>query len=305
MLEKSPSKRRSFLTGCALVLLGAFGFSTKSILVKLAYEMTTEVDAITLMALRMIFSLPFFLLASLWHNKKSLAPALTKSQWIQLLMLGLMGYYLASYMDFMGLKFITAGLERVILFIYPTFVVLFSAVIFRQKITATIAAALGLSYMGVLLVFAEHLSLYSTGLIMGSALVMGSAVVFAIFIMGSGVMVHTIGSARFTAYSMTVASCATLLHFAIQHGVTINPLPHRVYALALIMAVFSTVLPAFSLNAGILRVGAGNAAIISSVGPILTLILANIFLKEAITLMQLAGTFLVLTGVYLVGSAKP
>lgn len=304
MLEKAPSKRHHFLTGFCLVLLGAFGFSTKSIIVKLAYEFSIEVDAITLMSLRMLFSLPFFLLASLWHNKKFLAPALTKSQWLQLLVLGLMGYYLASYMDFMGLKFITAGLERVILFIYPTFVVLFSAVIFRQKITAIVAVTLGLSYMGVLLVFIEHLTLVSRGLVMGSALVLGSAIVFAFFIMGSGVMVKTIGSVRFTAYSMTVASFATLLHFAIQHGLTLPSLPDRVYVLALIMAFFSTVLPAFSLNAGILRVGAGNAAIISSAGPILTLILAHWFLKEAITLVQLAGTFLVLIGVYLIGTVK-
>jgi drug/metabolite transporter (DMT)-like permease len=157
----------------------------------------------------------------------------------------------------------------------------------------------------VFLVFFEHLSISQSGLITGSVYIVSSAVVFAIFILGSGIMVHSIGSNRFTAYSMTVASFATVSHYLVQHGFVIKPFSEKVYSLTVIMAVFSTVLPAFLLNAGILRVGAGNAAIISSVGPILTLILAHLFLNEAVTFMQITGTCLVLTGVYVIGRVKP
>ena len=300
MLSKTHFEQRNLVIGCGLVLLGALGFSAKSIIIKLAYAASTQVDAITLMALRMLFALPFFLLVAVWHNKKSPAQALDKKQWLMIAVLGFIGYYLASYLDFIGLQYISAGLERVILFLYPTFVVLFSAVVHKKPITARVCVALGLSYAGMILVFVEHLSVASSGVLFGSGLVLASAVIFACFTMGSGVMVLKIGSARFTAYTMTVASIATLVHFAFRHGVALTGFPADVYLLALIMAVFSTVLPAFLMNAGIRRIGAGSASIISTTGPIATLVLAYMILDEAITMLQLAGTFFVLAGVYVV-----
>ncbi len=306
MLSKTHFEQRNLVIGCGLVLLGALGFSAKSIIIKLAYAASTQVDAITLMALRMLFALPFFLLVAVWHNKKSPAQALDKKQWLMIAVLGFIGYYLASYLDFIGLQYISAGLERVILFLYPTFVVLFSAVVHKKPITARVCVALGLSYAGMILVFVEHLSVASSGVLFGSGLVLASAVIFACFTMGSGVMVLKIGSARFTAYTMTVASIATIVHFAFRHGValTLTSFPSDVYLLALIMAVFSTVLPAFLMNAGIRRIGAGSASIISTTGPIATLVLAYIILDEAITMFQLAGTFFVLAGVYVVSRIK-
>jgi len=286
------------------VLLGALGFSAKAIIIKLAYAANGEVDAITLMALRMLFALPFFLLVAAWRNKKSPALPLDKKQWGVVTILGLMGYYIASYLDFIGLQYISAGLERVIIFLYPTFVVLFSAAVYRRRITARVGLALGLSYTGTMLVFIEHLSTASSCLVLGSGLVLGSAVIFSWFVMGSGVMTQRIGSARFTAYTMTVASVATLVHFALRHGAALTGLPINVYSLALIMAVFSTVLPAFFMNAGIRRIGAGSASIISTTGPIATLVLAYMLLGEAITPIQLAGTFFVLAGVYVVSRVK-
>jgi drug/metabolite transporter (DMT)-like permease len=300
--------QRNLVIGYGLVLLGALGFSAKAILIKLAYAVNAEVDAITLMALRMLFALPFFLLVAVLHNN---ALPLDKKQWGAVIILGLMGYYLASYLDFIGLQYISAGLERVIIFLYPTFVVLFSALVYRRRITVRVGIALGLSYIGTLLVFIEHLSVTSSGLLLGSGLVLGSAIIFSWFVMGSGVMTQRIGSARFTAYTMTVASVATLVHFAFQHGeglIRLFSLPYsewqRVYYLALIMAVFSTVLPAFFMNAGIRRIGAGSASIISTTGPIATLVLAYMLLGEAITLIQLVGTFFVLAGVYVVSRVK-
>jgi len=297
---KARSEQRHLAIGYGLVLLGALGFSAKAILIKLAYAANGEVDAITLMALRMLFALPFFLLVAIWHNKKTPALPLDKKQWGIVIVLGLMGYYIASYLDFLGLQYISAGLERVIIFLYPTFVVLFSAVFFKRRITVRVGIALGLSYIGTMLVFVEHLSMASSGLLLGSGLVLSSAIVFSWFVMGSGVMTQRIGSARFTAYTMTVASVATLVHFAFQHGTALTGLPVDVYSLAFIMAVFSTVLPAFFMNAGIRRIGAGSASIISTTGPIATLVLAYLLLGEAITLLQLAGTFFVLAGVYAV-----
>ena len=154
------------------------------------------------------------------------------------------------------------------------------------------------------LVFIDQMSAASSQLWLGSALVLASAVIFACFVMGSGIMVRRIGSARFTAYTMTVAGIATLVHFGWQHGIDLLSFPADVYNLALVMAVFSTVLPAFFMNAGIRRIGAGSAAIISTTGPIATLILAFVILDEAILPIQMLGTVLVLAGVYVVSRTK-
>lgn len=299
-------EQRQRLIGCALVLLGAAGFSTKAILIKLAYAADGQLDAITLLALRMLFALPMFLIAAVWHQKKSAEPALNKKQWGIVIILGLMGYYIASYLDFLGLQTISAGLERLIIFSYPTFVVLFSALYYRRALTASVIIALGLSYIGILLVFIESLSLTSTNIVLGSAYVLSSALIFSIFVMGSGVMVHRIGSVRFTAYTMTVASIATLTHFAFHHDLvrTVSTIPLDVYGLSLIMAIFATVLPSFLMNNGIKKVGASSAAILSSVGPIITLALANSLLQETITNTQLLGTFFVLAGGLVVGRMK-
>jgi drug/metabolite transporter (DMT)-like permease len=304
MKLNTRAEQRHLLIGFALVLLGALGFAAKAILIKLAYTASIQVDAITLMALRMVFSLPFFLVVALWNSQKSTALPLDKKQWAVITVLGLMGYYAASYLDFLGLQSISAGLERVILFLYPTFVVLFSALIYKRTITRRMGAALALSYAGMMLVFIEQVSMESAHVWLGSGLVLGSAVIFSGFVIGSGVMTQRIGATRFTAYTMTVASLATLIHFACRHGVALDSLPLEVYRLAFIMAVFSTVLPAFFMNAGIRRIGAGAASIVSTTGPIATLGLAYLFLGEAITWMQLAGTCLVLAGVYVLGRAK-
>ncbi len=254
------------------------------------------------MVLRMAISLPFFLVVAFWTANDSRAEALrlNRHDWLMIFGLGLLGYYFASLLDFLGLQYISAGLERLIIFLYPTFVVLFTAVINRHQ-----AIALALSYAGMVLVFIDNkAAMTASGLCLGSALVLASAIAFAFFLMGSGMMVKRIGSTRFTAYSMTVACVATGLHFVLQHGVKMLDLPIPVYSLALIMAIFSTVLPAFLMNAGIKRIGAGSAAVLSSIGPIGTLALAFLLLGEALTLAQLAGTVLVLIGVYVVSRAK-
>lgn len=304
-----PQNNRQAIFGYLFVLLGAFGFSTKAVLVKLAYSYSHQLDAITLMVLRMAISLPFFLAVALWSANDSAksndAQRLNKQDWLMIFGLGLLGYYIASFLDFAGLQYISAGLERLIIFLYPTFVVLFTAAGQRKAINRHQALALVLSYAGMVLVFVDNAAaMASSGLLLGSTLVLASAIAFAFFLMGSGMMVKRIGSTRFTAYSMIVACLATGLHFAVQHGVELLNLPDKVYWVALIMAVFSTVLPAFFMNAGIRRIGAGSASIISSTGPIGTLVLAFLLLGETLTLAQLGGTALVLIGVYVVSRAK-
>jgi len=304
-----PPNNRQAIIGCLFVLLGAFGFSAKAVLIKLAYDYSHQLDVITLMVLRMAISLPFFLVVALWpvnnSTKAENAQRLNRQDWLMIFGLGILGYYVASYLDFAGLQYISAGLERLILFLYPTFVVLFTAALQRRAINRHQALALALSYAGMILVFVDNrTAMASSGLLLGSALVLASAIAFAFFLMGSGMMVKRIGSTRFTAYSMTVACLATGLHFVIQHGVKLLNLPANVYWLALIMAIFSTVLPAFLMNAGISRIGAGSASIISSIGPIGTLALAFLLLNETLTAAQLAGTALVLIGVYVVSRAK-
>ncbi len=303
-----PQNNRQAMFGYLFVLLGAFGFSAKAVLVKLAYSYSHQLDAITLMVLRMAISLPFFLAVALWSANDSATEdtqRLNRQDWLMIFGLGLLGYYIASFLDFAGLQYISAGLERLIIFLYPTFVVLFTAALQRKAINRYQALALALSYAGMILVFVDNgTAMASSGLLLGSALVLASAIAFAFFLMGSGMMVKRIGSTRFTAYSMTVACLATGLHFVIQHGVKLLDLPANVYWLALVMAIFSTVLPAFFMNAGIRRIGAGSASIISSTGPIGTLALAFLLLGETLTLAQLAGTALVLIGVYVISRAK-
>jgi drug/metabolite transporter (DMT)-like permease len=305
----AQQQNQKIITGCLFVLLAAFGFSAKSILVKLAYSSSLHLDAITLMLLRMAISLPFFLIVVVWSNRPSIqisdSQRMRTQDWLMVMVLGFLGYYLSSLLDFEGLAYISAGLERLILYLYPTFVVLLTAGYYRKAINRHQAFALIFSYAGIVLVYADHqMESNSQDLVIGSALVACSAMTFAIFMVGSGVLIKRIGSLRFTAYSMTVACLVTGLHFIIMHGHYALDLPTNVYGLASIMAIFSTVLPAFLMNAGIQRIGAGSASIISSAGPIGTLILAFFLLGEALTLTQLLGTLLVLVGGYVVTRIK-
>lgn len=302
-------QKRQIVTGCLFVLIAAFGFSAKSILVKLAYIDSPNLDAITLMLLRMGISLPFFLIAALWSNRPSRPLSenhrMRFHEGLMVIVLGILGYYLSSFLDFEGLTYISAGLERLILYLYPTLVVFLTAAYYRKAINRHQAFALLLSYAGIVLVYADHpLQTNSMSLALGSTLVACSAITFAVFMVGSGVLIKRLGSLRFTAYSMTVACVVTGLHFMVKHNTETLNLPISIYRIAAIMAIFSTVMPSFLMNAGIQRIGAGSASIISSIGPIGTLILAFFLLGEAMTWTQLAGTFLVLVGVYVVSRTK-
>lgn len=288
----------SYTTGLVLALLAAFGFSLKAIFVKLSYPY--GVDPVTLLALRMIFSLPAFLWAGVMASRASVEP-LTRGDWARLVALGLTGYYGASILDFLGLQYVSAGLERLILFTYPTLTLLLG-VIFqgramgRREVLATV-----LSYAGIGFAFAHDLQLGSSRDVwLGGALVLASSLSYALYLAGSGAMIQRLGAMRFTALAMLVSTAAALLHFFLTQPPSALAQPSPVYFYAAMMALVSTVLPVFAQSAAIRAISAGRAALVGMVGPLLTIGFGWGLLGEAISLPQAAGAALVLAGVALI-----
>jgi len=245
----------------------------------------------------MCFSLPFFILLVIWSHRSATNTALTLRDARLLIVLGLLGYYLASLLDFWGLQFISASLERLILFLYPTLVVILSAVFLGQKIGKATACALLLSYAGIFVVFAENLSAPQAQWILGCALVFASILAYAIYIMASGQVIKRMGAARFTGYAMTVSSIAAICHFSAANPVQAIQQPTEVYLLALAMAIIATVIPSLFMAESIRRIGAGHSAMIGSIGPVSTLFLSNLFLGERLSIVQIAGSTLIVAGV--------
>ena len=297
MANNNPTiiQHRPVWLGYSFAALAAIGFSSKAILVKLAY--VYPVDAITLLTLRMLFSMPIFLIVAIFHARKRHLPALTGKDHVLLWLLGLSGYYLSSLFDFMGLQYISAGLERLILFLYPTMVVILSALFLGKAFGRKEIVALLLSYAGIAVVFSRELQIQVEHLWLGAGLVFCSTLSYSFYLMGTGQVVHKIGSVRFTAYAMLVASVATLLQFIATHPLQALQLPTIVYQYSLIMAMLSTVLPVFMLSAAIRIIGSGHTSMIGALGPVMTLFLANIILGETLTDLQIMGASLVMLGV--------
>jgi len=302
-METTRRPPNTLLNGGLFVVLGAVGFSAKPILVKLAYASGAPVDPVTLMTLRMLMALPVFLAVALWERNGTPKDHRARD-WAALAILGISGYYLASLLDFTGLEYISASLERLILFLYPTFVVLLSALLYRRRITWIQGLALLSSYAGILLVYGGDPLANSPDILKGTLLVLASGIVFALYLIGSGHIIPRFGSRRFTAYSMSIASVATFGHFLAFHPVDQLFVSADILALAVALAVFSTVLPTFLINAGIRRIGADQTAIISSIGPVVTIALAYAALDEFLGPAQIGGAALVLIGVLLVGVSR-
>jgi drug/metabolite transporter (DMT)-like permease len=293
------SINRDALVGVVFALLAAIGFSAKAILVKLAY--LDSVDAVTLLALRMAFSVPFFIGVALWARRQHAEP-LSRHDLMLVLILGLVGYYLASFLDFLGLQYISAGLERLILFLYPTMTVILTALVYRRAIGRTVMAAMALCYAGIALVFFNDLGMMKGCIMLGASLVFGSTLSYSVYLVGAGHAIARIGAARFTAYAMIVACSASLLQFGLTHPVSSLDLPLQVYQLALAMAIFSTLLPVFLLSHAIRRIGSGSTSLIGSIGPVSTIGMAYVFLNESLSLLQIAGSSLVLIGVLIIST---
>ncbi len=292
--------RTAHSAGFWLAVLAAFGFSVKAILVKLAYA-SYPVAPVTLLALRMAFALPVFAWVGLRASRH--APPLTRQDRGVIIALGLLGYYGASIFDFVGLQYISAGLERLILFTYPTLTILIAALFFGHAIGRREAGALALCYVGIAAAFAHDLNFGadSVAIWIGGGFVFASSLSYAVYLAGSARMIARLGAARFTALAMLVSTAATLVHFLATQPLAewLQPLP--VYGYGLGMAVLSTVIPVFAQSAAIRRIGAGRAALVGTVGPLATIALGWWVLGEVISVWQLLGATLVMAGVLLAG----
>jgi drug/metabolite transporter (DMT)-like permease len=290
----------SHRAGIALAILAAFGFSFKAILVKLAYPY--GVDAITLLALRMSFALPIFLWVGLTASRG--APVLSGRDWLGIVFMGLTGYYGASVFDFLGLQYITAGLERLILFTYPTLTLLFGMALTRRAPSGRELGALGLCYAGIGAAFWHDLKFAEDAatIWLGSGLVFGSAVCYAIYLTGSAGLIARMGTARFAALATLASTVAVFAHFFAVQPEPLRALaqPWPVYAYALAMGVFSTALPVFAQAAAIRQLGSARVALVSMLGPLATIGLAAWLLGEPLSLAQLLGAALVVAGIALV-----
>lgn len=296
----APITRPALLAGLSIAVGGAVLFSTKAIVAKLLYRY--QLDAVTVIAFRMLFSVPVFAAIALWQMRTQ--PALSgKDRW-RLVFLGLIGYYVSSMFDFLGLQYISVGLERLILFLTPTFVLLFTSIFLKRHISRIEWIALAISYCGIVLVFWHDLHSGMKAVVLGSSLVLGSAISYAIYLLQSGELVRRIGSVRLVSYAMCVASAACIAQFFVLRAPETLIQPAPVYWLSLVNGIFCTILPVFMTMAAVQRIGAATASQAGMVGPVSTLFLGALVLGEPITAIQLGGTALVMAGIYMLSTKK-
>lgn len=286
------------LTGYALGATGAILFASKGIIIKLAYA--EGIDPETLLALRMAFSLPFYLiiggLALLRLNGRG-EPLPALRVVVQSVFVGALGYWFSSYADFLGLKYISASFERLILYTYPLFVVLFGALLFRQPIRMKALWAFAVAYGGLALIFAEHFSADGSGTVEGTFYVSLAAISFALYQLMARQLLTRIGSALFTCIAMISASVASLTQFALIRPMEALHVSPRGLTLALMIAIGATVLPSFFMNAALKRISAQANSMISTVSPVATMVLAFLILNERAGAAELFGAVLVLVSI--------
>lgn len=283
-----------FTSGLLLAAAGAIAFSGKAIIVKLAYQY--GVDSITLLMFRMLFAMPFFLLLAWWAGRGQ--ARLTRRDVWGVLGLGFSGYYLSSYLDFLGLQYISASFERLILYLNPTLVLILGWVLYKRKITYRQGVAMAVSYSGVLLVFGHEISLVGDNVFLGATLVFLSAVTYAIYLSYSGQLVQRLGSLRLAGLATTVACFFCILQFVLLKPISALYVPSEVIGLSILNATACTVLPVLMIMMAIERIGAGLTSQVGMIGPMSTLTMGVFFLNEPFTIWILAGTALVLGGVF-------
>lgn len=301
MPASQPGRRNAWL-GIACALVGSIAFSGKPVLVKAAYQY--GVDTTTLLALRMLFAAPLFAMMAWWAGR--MTERVTPREMGGLAALGFIGYYLGSFLDLAGLQYISAGFGRLILYLYPTLVLLLSAVFLRQPLRGRQLASLALSYAGIALVFSAEarLGVDLTLTALGAFLVFGSAISYSIYLVAGSRLVHKFGSMRFSAYASLIATGFVIAHFSATHPLQALVVDQQVYVIVTILAIFSTVLPLWLMAEGLKRIGANQVALTGCIGPVATMAFAWLFLGEKMSTVQMSGAALVLTGVLLI-SLKP
>ena len=290
-------KLKANTLGVVLAVLGVILFSAKAIMVKLAYHY--EIDSVSLLLLRMLFSLPVYVVIA-FVTRKQTNQSIKKTDYLWLFFFGFVGYYLASYFDFEGLQYIKAGLERIVLFVYPTLVLIISRLFLKTKISRIQIFAIFLTYLRVLTAFSGELDLSSENLYLGVGLIFMSALTYAMYLVGSGWLIPKFGVVRFTSYAMIISTICVLLHYIFTHEIDLLGYPQEVYFLGIGMAILSTIIPSFMVSKSIELIGSSNFSIIASIGPISTILLAYIVLGEQLNASQLIGTIIVIVGVSLV-----
>lgn len=296
------TERRNVWLGVACALAGSIAFSGKPVLVKAAYQY--GVDTTTLLALRMLFAAPLFMIMAWWAGRMTVAASTREIA--GLAALGFLGYYLGSFLDLAGLQYISAGFGRLILYLYPTLVLLLSAAFLQQPLRGRQVLSLALSYAGIALVFSAEARLGDDpGLAaLGAMLVFGSAITYAVYLVAGSRLVLKFGSMRFSAYASLIATGFVIAHFSATRPLQALVVAEEVYLLVAVLAIFSTVLPLWLMAEGLKRIGANQVSLTGCIGPVATMAFAWMFLGESVSAEQLAGAALVLAGVLII-SLKP
>jgi len=297
--------KKTYFAGFGIALLGSILFSTKAIFVKLAFH-ATHADAITLLGLRMLFSLPFFLIIALLASRKESSDKISTKQWIYIAVTGMLGYYISSLFDFVGLQYISAGLERLILFLYPTFSVLLNTFLFKSKLNRTQVMALLLTYLGIGIAYYGELRIDTSNpnFFYGSLMVFLCSITYSFYLVGTGRLVNRVGATRFTAYAMLFATAGIFANYAIVKPLTGFVFTPNLVGYGAALAIIATVIPSFMISNAIKKIGSNNVSIITSIGPVSTIIQAHYILGEKIFTEQIVGTVLVVIGVLLIGGKK-
>ncbi|WP_296357487.1 DMT family transporter [Winogradskyella sp.] len=293
--------KSTLIYGVLLGILGIVLFSSKAVMVKLAYNY--NIDVLSMLFLRMLFAFPFYVVIAYYYRNEAKEDT-TRNDLVWLVFFGVIGYYLASYFDFVGLTYIKASLERIILFIYPTIVLLFNKWFLKRHITNNQKLAILITYVGILVTFGSEVQLSGNHAYLGGFFVLLSAITYASYLVGSGWLIPKFGVMRFTAYAMLVSCLCVFVHYGLFSRVDIYNYPWQVYVLGLGIAVFATVIPSFLVSISIKMISSSNFAVIAGIGPISTIILAVLFLDERLTLVQILGTIVVIFGILLVSKSK-
>jgi drug/metabolite transporter (DMT)-like permease len=291
---RAQAATKSIAPGLLLATFGAIAFSGKAIIVKLAYRY--GVDAVTLIMYRMLFALPIFAVMAWWASRGK-AP-LTRKDWLGVLWLGFTGYYLASFLDFAGLAFISASLERLILYLNPTLVLLLGLVMYKRRVGGLQIIGMAISYCGVVLVFGHEITLQGADAAWGALLVFLSAVSYALYLVYSGEMVRRLGSLRLVGLATSVACLCCLLQFVLLRPLSAAAVAPEVIWLSLLNATLCTAVPVLMVMMAIERIGAGMAAQTGMVGPMSTILMGVLILGEPFTAWVAAGTVLVIAGIF-------
>jgi drug/metabolite transporter (DMT)-like permease len=289
-----------FLSGLAMALAGSIAFSGKAIIVKLAYRF--GVDAVTLIMLRMLFALPIFVAMAWWAGRGK--PALSARDWLGVVGLGFTGYYLSSFLDFAGLQYISASLERLIQYLAPTLVLVLGWFLYRKAIRPLHLLGMALSYSGALLVFGHEVQLAGGQAALGTLLVFASTVTYALYLVYSGQLVQRLGSLRLVGLATSVACLCCLLQFVLLRplSVAIEVAPQVIW-LSVLNATLCTALPVLLVMMGIERIGADLASQAGMVGPLSTILMGVVILGEPFTAWIAAGTMLVIAGIFVFSRA--